>query len=313
MNAQIKLESSIQFIPSTMACERVEKERLHEELDQEMREFLKRGGKVQKLKSGQSAYKYNMQPLRQSVFEKAKPTPDHVIEEKNAKIRAGTIKKERKPKIRMSVEMIDAIRLEQMNMLTEFDAKLDILNRKRFCDELGISKKFYLNAKCGDSRIGVKTWNKAKELMKTFIISKVEPKDVDDRLYELAEAKRQAIESGNIYFEATCLKHGKTQYKITTNNIPRCISCISEGVKRRNDAKLTQEQRDNAERKEFNRSEMLKAIENGVRSFSGKCNKHGFCEFKLTKGIKSKSGEIRHQYKCNECKKESRNGSKNNA
>lgn len=323
INQQIKSMETIQFIPSTMACERMEEEKLRSDLDKEMEAFLKRGGKIQKLKSGQSGYKNNIQPLRQAVYERAKATPDSVIEEKNKKIREGKVacvdKKERKPKARMSVEFLDSIQSEQKKMLSEFDKKLDILSRKRFCDELGISKKFYMNAKCGDSRIGVSTWEKAKELMKTFVIIS-KPENTNDRLYELAEAKKEALEKGLVFFEATCQKHGKTGYKITSNNIPRCVECTKEGVKRRSLDKLSQEQLDNAERKEFNRVEMNKALSNGVKLFDGKCKVHGICGFTVTRGVKSKSGEIRHQYKCKECKKgelarhkEKHDGSKNNA
>lgn len=283
---------TIQFIPSTMACERLEKEKLRSDLDREIEAFLKRGGKIQKLKSGQSGYKNNIQPLRQAVYERAKATPDSVIEEKNKVIRDN--------RGDLAQKMADEIQ----PLLVEFYNGMSNADKSRFCKDCGLHTVTVLQAKNGRV-VSAKTWKKIKDNMVGFVRTQPRVKTNDGvRLAALAVVKAEAISSGKNFFYFECAKHGKSKHKIYAKKKHRCVKCENDTNKKSRDSKKTLDEIENSERKKFNRDEMAKAVNSGLKSFTGRCNKHGLCVFRIAKSARSKVGNIHYQYKCAECKKE---------
>lgn len=151
---------------------------------------------------------------------------------------------------------------------------------QRFCDSI---KQFSF----GQPKQKVKRERKPKE---------------KSRWQKAVEAKREAIERGDSFFEAECRNHGFTKF-ILTSTSSRCSLCKKEATKKRDDKKRTPEARERFNRSLLNQSLMMEALKAESRRFIGNCAKHGENEFLITKKRQRSELDKGFQYKCCECYK----------
>lgn len=110
-------------------------------------------------------------------------------------------------------------------------------------------------------------------------------------------ARKQAITDGKSEYTAVCSKHGETLFKLHANHTGRCRACQTE---KRDKAKAERRQNRNPDqlRMQNNFNAMMVAVENGQRSFTGVCDKHGEGEYSIKP---KKKGKSNHMYKCCAC------------
>lgn len=115
---------------------------------------------------------------------------------------------------------------------------------------------------------------------------------------EINRLRDEAMAEGKNRFYAVCKRHRLTEYKITWNDIPRCVLCVNEASRKSALKKRPAERIEKLEIQKANRLKMQEAHENGKRNFMGICQKHGEEFFWIQKSPNTLSGL---QYKCCQC------------
>ena len=292
----------------------VESRKRSEKLQNEIDEFLAKGGEIKQLPEGYSEYRDGNVPMRgitrkkgESIVydESIKETPDEVIEARNAKIRSakrgGSKPKPKKktPKPYISAKRCDRTK-QQSKFLKQLVKKFRGDDRDRLCKLVGITKQTFNNTVSGDSAIGLETWEKLIIILEDFEFTNPKPKykrkeDAETlRRNAVSEAKKQAIAEGKTEFTAKCRFHGETIYVIQGNGECRCKQCRYNNEER--------------ERQKFNRVELRKALELGLKTFNGRCKNCGDAEMRIRK-----NQEKTARYSCIHCDKTSRKAYKKRA
>ena len=293
------------------------KRSLREQLDRDLKEFLAKGKNVEVLPMGFTHFKDGKVPMRatskkekQQHAEARVETPTEVILEKNKSIR-----KLKNPVLKNSpakVAKIQAIVIEQMNVIAEFYSKMHRGDKKRFCELCGITTKKLDNAKTGKGRIDEAHWRNIKAIMSGFVFTV--PKQKTKRRYKRSEAPEalrraqviaariQAEKDGKSVFKAPCKIHGMSDYYLHGKQPARCAKCRMEITKHHREVHLDAAQKDRKQRAEFNLAEAAKAVESGAFEFIGLCVRCGNSKMRVFNSKKSKTG---YGYRCEKCTVES--------
>lgn len=157
-----------------------------------------------------------------------------------------------------------------------------------------------------DKAMTVESFNKIKQVVNEFdfsvfdkkpVVKKVDPSAVLRRAeYERRMTVKRVAEDAKAYgvstFTAPCKDHGETEYKLLPNGSFRCKRCYPNKADTFTFPKLSV-------RDDYNRSEMLKAVEQGLNRFTGSCAKHGDSKFAVFKSQRTKAG---YSCLCTQCR-----------
>ncbi|MED6004907.1 MULTISPECIES: hypothetical protein [Enterobacteriaceae] len=301
MTMLIERVNVAQFLQNQDQSDYYKKRNLSERLSEEVEQFLSNGGKIKEIPLGHSEFKDGKIPIRLGPKKGSKDvyeTPDEVIKERNAKIRSAKRGGSKpKPKKKTPKPYISAKRCErtkqQSKFLKQLVKKFRGDDRDRLCKLVGITKQTFNNTVSGDCAIGLETWEKLIIILEDFEFTNPEPKykRKDDaetlRRNAVSDAKKQAIAEGKTEFTAKCRFHGETTYVIQGNGECRCKQCRYNNEER--------------ERQKFNRVELSKTLELGLKTFKGICKNCGDAEMRIRK-----NQEKTTRYSCIHCDKNSR-------
>lgn len=270
-------------------------------------EFLARGGKINTLPMGYTAFPDGNIPVRPKprkadIIE----TPSAAIESRNENIRKA-VKPKREPKPKASLDQIRDLVKEQTQVLSEVYSKFFHGDKKRFCKLCGIGSKTLDNAKTGNGRIGQKRWDDVKLVIASFEYSKPRPKqkrykpvesEEKSRRRKITAAKKEAEKNGQSVFMAPCKHHGMTKYYLHGKQSPRCAACRLAITKNQRELHKDAEQKCKDQRAALNKERLLEAVEKGEAVFTGLCVSCGYTDFKYSR---SPNTIIGCTYRCITC------------
>lgn len=220
----------------------IESRKRSEKLQNDIDEFLAKGGEIKQIPAGYSKFRDGNVPMLgvtrkkgESIIydESIKETPDEVIEARNAKIRSGKIGTVNKGEKNLKKANCSKQESAQVKFLKDLISKFGEGDRARFCEIIGICQMTFNNAACGDKVLGSKTWSK---LVKTVTWFKFTPKSRKPKYIKSTNSnnlRRKAIKAarlkakaeGKKEFTATCAHHGETRYVFEGDSYVRCAKC----------------------------------------------------------------------------------------
>lgn len=221
----------------------IDKEDVRKKLNNEIEEFLAKGGEIKEIPTGETAVSkghinaqiasgWATSPNRTDISE----TSDEDIINRNRLIR----KKPFKIKLERSSAQNAAKQISQSRKLKQVIAKFGNGDRKRFCDLVGVAVQSFNNVACMDAVFSEESWKKVLEVLETFDFKpKVKkPKYTKSqkpdhlRRASIMEARKKAVIEGKTEFMAQCATHGLTRYVFEGKHGGRCCACRKEQNKR---------------------------------------------------------------------------------
>ena len=310
--------SAVQNGKNTTHANIAAKRDLREQLESEVAKFLAKKNEVKSLEFGFSHFPDGIIPrarVQVKTTEQEQKERDGKIAETNRQVReanAFTAKQKtiRAVKAELNQPHLKALQVEQKELLQDVYQKYGYKVITAIANHIGVKPKTIVNARNGSTRIGADTW----PLVKRFIaITEFEPivkkpkakkKSSPEQIIEqkrrkaVSVARAKAQLNGQSVFLAPCRKHGEAKYYLHGDQPPRCSLCLMERHKNHIIKNEDAEQKDTRQRSEFNKQEMVKALESGSLEFTGLCRACGYGPFKTAKCKKSASG---HKYYCRTC------------
>lgn len=278
-------------------------------MSETVEQFLARGGKINTLAMGYTAFPDGNIPMSPKPRkEKITETPKEVIEQKNKTIRkrAPIVKRDKRPAL--SSAQIEVLVAEQMKVLGELYENFKHGDKKRFIELCKIAPKTLDNAKSGHGRIGSERWNLMKQIIAEFKFSEPKPKAKYKykpnespeaiRRNQVTAARKIAEANGESVFMAPCQHHGMTKYYLHGNQPPRCAECRLQVTKHHRELHKDAEQKDKDQRAKFNKDAVLKAVADGSDTFTGLCARCGYTTMKYSP---SPNTIIGYTYRCIDC------------
>ena len=197
----------------------------------------------------------------------------------------------------------------QQQLVADFRKKAIKGDYKRFCAEFNYTKSLFDSVVVTPIR-NDQSYERFCGSIKQFSFGKPKQKVKRDRKpkeksrwQKAAEAKKQAIERGDLFFEAECKNHGFTKF-ILTSNSSRCLLCKKESKTKYIESRKSKVKSEKQLRIESNRKAMDVAlsVRSTVKTFIGVCEKHGETIFVIVKNEKQKGNEAKYRCRCHQCK-----------
>lgn len=220
----------------------IESRKRSEKLQNEIDEFLAKGGKIKEIPAGYSKFLDGNVPMRgitrkkgESIIydESIKETPDEVIEARNAKIRAGNVNTVNRGEKKLKKVNCGKRESDQVKLLKDLIKKFGNGDRERLCKKVGICQMTFNNAACGDKFLGSETWDKlldslvgfkfTPKIKKPKYVKSSNPENLRRKAIKAARLKAKA--EGKKEFTATCAHHGETRYVFEGDSYARCAKC----------------------------------------------------------------------------------------